>query len=419
MSPVTVAVENGTILAVTPDRSRRFEGFQQIDGTGRYLIPGLWDSHVHLTKAGANSLAVFIANGVTSVRDMGSDPAEVAQWRAEIAAGQRIGPRIKMAGPILESAANVARMKREGTVEPVGRIRMPVANPEEARAAVARIAKLGADHIKMRTAPDMATFLAAIEAAKQHGLPFASHPFGSVEEFVSSGVASAEHGISFEPLRAIGLERNALMGKVNAAKLWISTTLVNLEGSILVPHERAKQLLEDTEGRLDPRRRYVGGYLIADWREQVEENRERPLERIRTMLPAWLRDFRALHGIASGVLAGTDVGVAFMYPGFSLHDELKLYVDQLGLSPMQALRAATVNPSEFYGMSRELGGIRAGHRADLVLLDANPIDDIANTRRISGVMAAGRWFNRAALDRLLEEAAREASRMREPSRGGK
>jgi hypothetical protein len=261
-------------------------------------MPGLWDSHVHLTKAGANSLALFIANGVTSVRDMGSDPAEVSQWRTEIAAGKRVGPRIRMAGPILESAANVARRTREGTVERVHRIRLPVANPEEARAAVERIAKPGADHIKMRTTPE---------------------------------------------------------------RVWVCTTLVNIEGSILVPHERAKKLLADVEGRLDPRRRYVGGYLLSDWREQVNENRERPLDRIRKMLPGWLRDFRDM-------------------------------------------RAAAVNPAGFYGIDNTLGAIGSGHRADLVLLDNNPLDDITHTLGIRGVMAAGGWFDRAALARLLSEA---------------
>jgi len=127
---------------------------------------GNWDSHVHLTKLGASSLPVFIANGVTSVRDMGSDLAEVLQWRRDIVSGTRVGPRIKTPGQILESAANVERVKREGTVEPVDRIRVSVGSPEEARDAVTRLADGGADFLKVRTVADEATLRAIAAAAR-------------------------------------------------------------------------------------------------------------------------------------------------------------------------------------------------------------------------------------------------------------
>jgi len=127
---------------------------------------GNWDSHVHLTKLGASSLPVFIANGVTSVRDMGSDLAEVLQWRRDIVSGTRVGPRIKTPGQILESAANVERMKREGTVEPVDRIRISVGSPEDARDAVTRLADGGADFLKVRTVADEATLRAIAAAAR-------------------------------------------------------------------------------------------------------------------------------------------------------------------------------------------------------------------------------------------------------------
>lgn len=112
------------------------------------MIPGLWDAHVHLTKAGPLSLPLFVANGVIGVRDMGSDFREVTGWRSEIERGERVGSRILTAGPILESTANIARMKREGTVEPVDRIRMGVANAEEGRAVVTRLAGLGVDETR-------------------------------------------------------------------------------------------------------------------------------------------------------------------------------------------------------------------------------------------------------------------------------
>ena len=135
---MVVEVADGRITRVARAAGARSTNAVVVDGAGKFLIPGLWDSHVHLTKLGASSLRVFIANGVTSVRDMGSDLREVLQWRRDIVSGTRVGPRIKTPGQILESAANVERMKREGTVEPVDRIRMSVGSPEEARDAVTR-----------------------------------------------------------------------------------------------------------------------------------------------------------------------------------------------------------------------------------------------------------------------------------------
>ena len=159
----TVVVNGTKIVAIQPASVPVPRGAHRIDGKGKFLIPGLRDAHVHLTKAGPLSLPLFIANGVTGVRDMGSDVEEVTRWRSEIAAGKRRGPRIFTSGPILESTANVSRMKQEGTVEPVDRIRIGVGNAAEGRATVARLAALGVDLIKMRTTPDEATFLAVAE----------------------------------------------------------------------------------------------------------------------------------------------------------------------------------------------------------------------------------------------------------------
>ncbi len=144
----SIVVNGAKIAAIQPADAPIPRGAHRIDGKGRFLIPGLWDAHVHLTKAGPLSLPLFVANGVTGVRDMGSDLREVTGWRSEIERGERVGSRILTAGPILESTANIARMKREGTVEPVDRIRMGVANAEEGRAVVTRLAGLGVDETR-------------------------------------------------------------------------------------------------------------------------------------------------------------------------------------------------------------------------------------------------------------------------------
>src|SRR5688572_8483470 len=145
---MTVLVREGRITAVGPVAQVAIPaGAHVVDGGGRFLIPGLWDMHVHLSKGGEVTLPVFVATGVTGVRDMGGDFAEVGRWRHEVAAGRRLGPRIRAAGPMLESAAYVERRLRSRTVEPVARMRAAVAGPADAARVVDSLAALGVDFI--------------------------------------------------------------------------------------------------------------------------------------------------------------------------------------------------------------------------------------------------------------------------------
>jgi len=234
---MTVLVEGQRILAVQPASAPVSNTARLIDGKGKFLIPGLWDAHVHLTKAGELSLPLFVANGVTSVRDMGSNFQEVSDWRRQIEAGKFLGPRIKTSGQIIESRANVERMKREATVEPVDRIRLPVANAEEGRAAVARLAALGVDHIKMRTTPDVDTFRAVAEEARRRRLPFTAHAVAPPEELLRAGLSSVEHVLAYPPLDGrSAMDRRALFRQMSRSSMFMSVTQVNIEGSVYLPY---------------------------------------------------------------------------------------------------------------------------------------------------------------------------------------
>jgi hypothetical protein len=415
-----VVIQGDRIAAVVAASSGIPHGARIVRGEGRFLIPGLWDAHVHLTKAGMLSLPLFVANGVTGVRDMGSDLSEILGWRSQIDAGQRIGPRIKTSGQILESRSNVERMKREGTVEPVERIRVGVANPDEARRAVARLADAGADHIKMRSSPDPQTFVAVAEEARRRRLPLAVHPVASPEELIRAGVRSVEHFLAYPPLDALGdRDRRALFRRMAQADIYLSNTMVNIDGLVSTPYERGQRIVNDASGALDPRRKYLCGYLIDDWREQVEENKDAPYDELRKQLPNIYRDFRQMREEKVPFLAGTDVGVAFMYPGFSLHDELEQLVRDVGFTPMDALAVATDGVPRLYGETGASGAIEPGQAADLVLLDANPVDDIRRTKRIQGVSVRGRWLERTDLDRLLSDVQNAAKAGCHASGGGR
>lgn len=408
---MTVVVRDGRITAVDSTSRANIPAKATIIGArGKFLIPGLWDMHVHLAKAGDRAFGLFVANGVTSVRDMGGDFGLVQRWRSEIAAGTRVGPRIRTAGPILESPGRVQRMKARGTVEPVDRFRAPVADPNDARRVVDSVARLGVDFVKMRTATSPEVYLAVAAASRRAGLALAAH--GDIvppEMMLAAGQGSIEHAI-YPPLqKRDAAMRERLVRRLASEGVAIVPTMVNYYEWLLVPPSDARRIIDDTLGRTDPRRKFVSGYLLEDWREQVAERGRVKDALIRHLY--WRRAFRgvlldlqAMHRGGVTILPGTDVAVALMYPGFSLHDELRFFVDEIGMTPMEALMSATRNAAKFSGMLDSLGTIEVGKLADLVLLDANPLEDVRNVGRAHAVMIRGRLFDSAGRTALLAEA---------------
>jgi len=402
----TVVVEGDRIIAVQPASLAVPKRAKRVSGAGKYLMPGLWDAHTHLSKTGEAGLTLFVANGVTGVRDMGSNLDEVAGWKEAIRTGLIVGPRIKYSGPMLEAASNITRMRAQNGIENVDRQRVGLANADEARREVQKLALAGVNQIKMRTSPDLASFEAVADEARRHNLPFAAHP-RDPEEMLQARLSSTEHFLTYPPLNLDAAARGALFKRLADQGMRVDNTFVVYQG-VTTPYEKGKRILAGDGAIADPRRKYVCGYLLKDWAEQLEEAREGGFGEITANLPAWYRDFREMHEAGVPLLAGSDAAVLFVYPGFSIHDQLELMVRDIGLPAMDVLKIATTGVPDYFGEAHRAGAVAPGQSADLLLLDANPLHDIGATRRVRGVMAQGRWFGRADLNKALHRVERDA-----------
>jgi imidazolonepropionase-like amidohydrolase len=337
-------------------------GARVIQARGKFLIPGLWDMHVHLT---ANALPPLVAYGVTGVRDMGNILSDVDSWRAQIAAGTRVGPRILRVGPTLNGKA-------------FGPVHVEIANDAEARAAVRVLKHVGVDAIKIHRALSREAYFALSDEARKLSIPFVGHIPQAVtaQEASDAGQASFEHTETlFEggtPLKRE--DAPALFARFVHNRSAFTPTLVNYRGSA-------------DSANIDP--------------ELLRKYPDLPAGRKR-IFNSFLELVGVMNQTGVTLLAGSDLGSKWITPGSSLHEELALLVEA-GLTPMQALQAATLNPARFLRV--DAGTVEPGKIADLVLLDANPIDDIRNTRRIHAVVLRGKLFDRSQLQNFLNTSA--------------
>jgi hypothetical protein len=369
-------------------------GARVVDGRGGYLIPGLWDMHVHLGDATEAASPVFVAFGITGVRDMGSESLELLRrWRVEALGGRRVGPRIVACGPILD-----------GGNYPENRIL--VRSDAEARRAVDSLATAGVDFIKVHEHLGREMYFVVAAEARRLGVPFAGHiPAGDLAPVVTAieasdaGQACIEH-LNFVPFGEGGLPPDVIATFLRNGT-WVDPTLS-------VYWVLARRGASGTEE--DPSSRYVAPSLKRGWAAQREGWAKGPGgDFYKALLRGKVAAVRALRDAGVPLLAGTDLGFPSICPGSGLHVELEHLVEA-GLTPMEAIRAATSDAARYLGRDKELGTVAPGKRADLVLLDANPLSDIRNSRRIRAVVLNGRLFDRAELDGFLAGADSAAAR---------
>ena len=402
---MTVVIRDGRIAEIAPGgRDAAGKGVRVVEGRGKFLIPGLWDMHVHLSWSTASALPALVANGVTGVRDMGSRLNQIDEWRTLISAGILSGPRILRVGPILNG-------------QKFNAYQMVPGNPDETRGVARALKEADVDFLKVHRRLPRESYFALIDEARRLGLSVVGHIPMTVtpEEASDAGQATLEHTETlFEGTFSAGLKDEDLSDAIRrfrseAAERLFARFVRNHTAvtPTLVPYRSYVESL-DPAFPPDPHRRYVAQSL----RKEAERTSKPASETELAQLKRTFEELREVvrEEIRSGVtvLAGTDLAGARV-PGFPLHDELALLVEA-GATPLQALAAATREPARVVQKADELGTIEVGKLADLVLLDANPLEDIRNTRRISAVVLAGRFLDRRDLDALLEEAERQASR---------
>jgi len=395
------------------------KGARVIDATGKYLLPGLWDMHVHIAfgkwfPGGRDIiLPLFIANGVTGVRDMGGDTSVLLPWRNQIKAGQLVGPQMVISGPMLDGYLPTGKLRFPSSV--------PVTSPATAIAAVDSLKSQGVDFIKVQSVISHDSYLAAAAEAHKVGLPIVGHVPDQVriQEVVQAGQKSIEHlmGI-FEGCST--QQDKFIAGKVDL-KLLLETQDQQTCDSVIkllasshtwqVPTlvwQRGGTFLDQLDWQHQPLDKYVPAYWREVWHEfanvMMPDLLKDPLTRRQEYFARNLQIVGTLHHAGVPFMAGTDTAPGiYVIPGFSLHDELANFVEA-GLTPMEALQTATSNPAKFLDSETQFGSIEPNKIADLVLLDANPVDNIANTRKINAVVLRGRLLDRAQLNQLLSGA---------------
>ena len=392
---------------------------QVIDATGQYLIPGLWDMHVHSAfgdwfPGGRDIiLPLFIANGVTGVRDMGGDIPVLMQWREEIAAGQIVGPRMVISGPMLDGYLPDGKLRFPSSV--------PVTTPANAVEAVDSLKTQGADFIKVQSVISHDAYLAAAAEAHKQGLPIVGHVPDKVRlrEVVEAGQKSIEHlmgifeGCSTEEDKFIKGEGNLklLLTTQDQSRCDALIKLLAKNQTWQVPTlawQRGGTFLDQRDLKHQPLDKYVPAYWRdVTWRrftdQMMPDLLHDPLSLRQEYFVRNLKIVGAMHQAGVPFMAGTDAAPGvYIMPGFSLHDELVNFVDA-GFTPMESLQTATSNPAKFLGKESSLGSIESGKIADLVLLGADPIIDIKNAQKINAVIVDGRFFDRGALDHILAQ----------------
>lgn len=411
----SVIVEDGRIVAMGPRVSTSPAAEATlIEGKGKYLIPGLADMHVHLMNQEfmtaliqkddpiqpiENMLYLYLANGVTTVRVMAGYP-ELLTLRDAIARGEVLGPRLILTTPMFDG-------KKPIWPAPLGR---PIPTPEAARSAVQESKKDGYDMIKVYTLLGRDVYDAVLEEADRVDLKVVGHvPIAvGLEHALESGQDEITHVEEYWRFTHDYSDEVVAQYTAMSAKsgVWFSPTMTTYQDQ-----------MGDVEAVLNrPENRYLEPLVLDFWASRINQlvrvyEDDRKVKQAQILARFMRRLVKSMYDAGVPLMTGTDALNPAAVPGFSMHRELEEFVSA-GIPNHEALRAATARPAEFMGETEEWGTVATGRRADLVLLSANPLEDINNTKSIEGVMVRGRWLAGELIQQRLGQFAEEHARLR-------
>lgn len=417
-----VFIKGGAILSILPHKNTKYKSFAIVDGTGKYLIPGLWDNHVHfgggdsLLEENKNLLPLYLAHGITAVRDAAADisPA-VLQWRKELSEGKLLGPRIFTSGPKIEGINSIWI----GDIE--------IGDEAGLGKAIDSLKKLEVDFIKITDntlKPDL--YLKAVQLARSNNWPVSGHiPYAlTMKQVADAGLTTIEHmgyllKAGADEVISNLYSKGFLQGRevmplalavFDTAKALATYRYLATKGTGIVPTLLISSITSNFDNSNhwnDSYLKYLGTGLKNTYWWRIKraagdnadaiEMRHRVFEATASLIPLVVQS-------GMTIMAGTDAGYlnSFVYPGLGLHLELELLV-KYGLTPAQALKASILNGPSYFKLSNNYGKVEAGFAADLLLLDENPLKNISATQKIHAVMKSGNLFSRQQLDQILNE----------------
>ena len=423
-----IIVVGTRMAAIGPEAQVKIPvGATVIDAQGKFIIPGLWDMHLHLLTSPEAAITLkrratdvffpqLLANGVTSIRDLGSSLDSIVSVRNRVRSGEILGPRIVMAGALLSGRNPYAPPSEHAWI---------ILTTAQAKSAVDSLKRAGVDFIKAHDLLSDSVFFAIAANARRVGLPLVGHlrPQLSVDDVIDSGQVGIEH-VPIEFIAACSVEgkpaANEFYGKWikngwtafagETIRLWKARDPQRCDALLAHMKDKSVAVTPTTVLRMDDRR----AIQAIDTGELTPENRKDCMiavgdwgalpDSLRESYYATVFDFvGTLHRAGITLLAGTDGPANCRLPGIALHRELENFV-RSGLTPLEALQTATIKPARFLGLADSVGTVANGKVADLVLLSANPLADISNTRKIDGVMVRGQWLDRQRLDSLRSSA---------------
>lgn len=408
----TVVVRDGRIEAVGPAASTAVpDDATRVDGRGKYLLPGLAEMHAHIPgiesaddrQFAEDVLFLYVAAGATTIRGMQGHPAQL-ELRRRVDGGELIGPRMYLAAPQLSGRS--------------------VPQPDTGRARVRSANQAGFDLLKIQEGLSAESYVAIVDEAKQQGIRWAGHVPDAVglHAALEAGQATIDHLDNYvdaleaddSPLRDAAPEERArqLPFNVDENKIPALAQETKQSGAAVVPTMSVWETLKgghDTEALLARAElQYLPRTIVENWTESVNRMRANtdPAAAARE-IEIRNRMLGALNDAGVPILMGTDAPQVFSVPGFSLYHELPIMVTA-GMSPFEVLASGSINVARHFGTEAETGTIAVGKRADLLLLNANPLEDISNVEQRAGVMVNGRWLEEAEIQRRLEEITARA-----------